>query len=1461
MKLKLTLLRPGGHAQDITVTADSTATVGDVAATIARRDPQRDDRADLASDGLTLRVHSGVQHDTGDVIARDLTVPESDLRSGMTVSVAASSGRWHASGSERGPAAATLTVQSGPEAGRRVPLPDGTSYLGRGDDADVKLADPLVSKRHARITITDKVEIADLGSANGLVIGGDRVDRAVLRPQDSVTLGDTTISVTVQRNLAVVTGPGAATADVYFNRSPRLDPTYEGRKFVAPDPPELAKRSRFPLLAMLSPLIMGVVLYAFTKSVLSIIFVGLSPLLMLGSYIDGVVTTRREEKAAAQQFRDAVAATKTAIETAHDDERAGRLAENPSTREALDAIERRSPLLWTRRTEHERFLTVRLGIGSRPSRHTVELPTSNKTKPEYWQALQELAEFGAVVHGVPVVCDIRDSGALGIAGPRESALGITRGIVMQFVALHSPADLALAAVVSADDAVDWDWLKWLPHCGGPHSPLPIWPLGSTAQDVGAVVSALEELVAARSGEGDAETGPAVLLLVQRGAPVDTARLVDLCESGPQAGVYVVWVAGAQEQLPAACRDYVVVGTADGVTSAGFVKTAVGVSPIDCELVDGARATSTGRALAPVADIGARVNDDSDLPQSISLLSLLGPDLAAEASSVVGRWNESGSITDRTGTAAVRKRPPGLVATIGQGAAGPLSIDLRSQGPHALVGGTTGAGKSEFLQSWVLGLAAGYGPDALTFLFVDYKGGSAFGDCDKLPHCVGMVTDLSPHLVQRALTSLNAELHYREKILNAKKAKDLLELQRRGDPDAPPSLIIVVDEFAALAQEVPEFVDGVVNVAQRGRSLGLHLILATQRPAGVIKDNLRANTNLRVALRMADEEDSKDVLGDTMAADFSPDIPGRAAVRTGPGRLTRFQAAYAGGWTSEEPPPSQVDVDGLLFGRGRPWVDPEAGGRHTEEPDRGPNDVRRMVETIRVAAEQASVPPPRKPWLAELAQTYDLQFLGQRRDSQLAFGVVDDPARQEQRTVFFRPDDDGNIAILGASGSGKSCLLRTLAVAAGITPRSGPCQVYGIDFGTAGLRVLETLPHVGAVIQGDDAERVGRLIRRLRGLVDERAQRYGEVHAGSIDEYRDLSGRADEPRLLLLIDGLAAFREAYEYRDGGSVYAAFLQLAAAGRPVGVHIAAAADRPGSIPPAFSSSVQRRVVLRLADDNDYSLVDVAGDVLGAASPPGRGVVDGLDLQVAVLGGSANVAEQSEAVERLAKTLTAHGVQPAEPIRSLPDQVLLRDLPVAGAGAAAVGVSGETLESLAIPTSGFLIVAGPTGSGREDVLAAVAQSTIKSGAVGWCGVIAPPKSSLGQRVPGAVTLRTEADVHAALDSLPAARPAALFIEDAAGLVGDEREGSAVALAREIEKRGGFVVAESETSTWLQYSDLLKLLRSHRTGLLVQPDEEDGTSLLRTELPRCRRRDFVVCGGMYVRAGAAVRAQFAEPD
>ncbi|MBA2696004.1 MAG: FHA domain-containing protein, partial [Actinobacteria bacterium] len=262
------------------------------------------------------------------------------------------------------------------------------------------------------------------------------------------------------------------------------------------------------------------------------------------------------------------------------------------------------------------------------------------------------------------------------------------------------------------------------------------------------------------------------------------------------------------------------------------------------------------------------------------------------------------------TAVLRRwehRPSSTRCRLGLGAAGPVEIDLAVDGPHALVAGTTGAGKSELLRTMVTALALGNRPDQLVFVLVDYKGGSAFTECAQLPHCVGLVTDLDPHLADRALTSLRAELKRRERLLADVGARDLSAYQAKEGMPALPRLVLVIDEYRALAEELPAFVDGLVRIAALGRSLGLHLVLATQRPTGIVSADVRANMNLRIALRLRDTADSYDVLESPEAAALPEGVPGRALLRTGADAPRMLQVARVMDATAGSGPSVSVHV--------------------------------------------------------------------------------------------------------------------------------------------------------------------------------------------------------------------------------------------------------------------------------------------------------------------------------------------------------------------------------------------------------------------------------------------------------------------------------------------------------------------------------------------------------------------------
>ena len=1467
MKLKLTLqssglassglASSGQKVRDLLATMDSSTTIGDLATYLVRSDPQP---CAVRGEGeLTLTVVD--QFDRA--VDPRSTVPESRLRSGVTVALT----RCGESFVDVGHPVAVVAIVAGPDWGKEFPLRRGTAYIGRGNGCEIQVSDSSVSRRHAKLLVADCAEVVDLGSANGISIGGAEVPRAVLAAGDRIRLGDTEIEVRMLDNAAVA----ADSASVAFARSPRIAPTFEGCEFELPDLPERPKPSRMPWLAMMVPALMGLALFAFTHSPYSLMFVLMSPMMMLGNHVEQSRGGQKEFARQMRDFREDLGILTARIRGSLQVEADLRRKENPSSADCAEACRTFSPLLWTRRGDAAGFLQLRLGQGTLPSRSSMRMPAVGRSKAEAWVELATSIEGLSVVPDVPIVVDPLTTGAIGVSGLRSAALPVARSLVLQAVSLHSPAELIVAAFASSTSAVDWDWLKWVPHTTSPHSMISAPHLASAAPACSELLSELEDLVTA-AGEPRQDQDrahPRALVLVENDAPVERSRLVQLAERGWHQGVCVVWLAPSTILLPAACRVFIEVKGSEG--GVGYVKEGKLITPVAVDAISLDHTLAAARRLAPLEDSGTPVDDDSDLPRTVSLLTLTGTELARSPNAVIERWGESRSIfTGPFAPVSPNRKPGNLRAIVGQSARGTFSLDLRSDGPHALVGGTTGAGKSELLQAWILGMASAHSPQRVTFLLVDYKGGSAFRDCVELPHTVGLVTDLSPHLVRRALASLSAELRYREHLLAQHRAKDLVELERRGEVDVPPSLVIVVDEFAALVQEVPGFVEGVVNVAQRGRSLGLHLVLATQRPAGVIKDNLRANTNLRLALRVADENDSSDILGSTVAASFDPTVPGRAVSKSGPRGLTPFQTGYAGGWTPDTPSPPEMRVETLTYGAGQLWEPPVTDAdRDLDKEDLGPTDIERLVSTIGLAARTAELPTPRLPWRPELRPVYDLAGLPTaRRDDQLVFGVADDPDNQTQPVVAFNPDKEGNLVVFGASGSGKSVFLRTIALAAGLTGHGGPCHVYGIDFGSHALSMLQSLPHVGSIVAGADHERLTRLLMFLRETIDERSVRYSRTSAATITDYRRIAEAPDEPRIVVLVDGLAAFRQTYE--AGGKVrwLDLFTSLAADGRPVGVHFVISVDQRSGMPSSLASAVQRRVVLRMAHPDDYGFLGVAGDVLSMASPPGRGLLNGAEIQCAVLGGTSEVAAQSRAVSAFGDAVREAGMSDAPPIRSLPKRVLMETLPCEIEGLPVLGIGSANLSPLPFEPRGSFVVTGPSGSGRTTSLASLARSLQRWNSAVVLYLVTPKRSSelaalsdwaevaAGTDAVVALATRLQAEIHEGGHR----GPVAVVIERVDDLAGTSAESALSALVKAWIDNDQFVVAEGEAMFFGSSFGLSGLLKTSRSGLALQPEGIEGQTVFRSGFPVFTRADIPQGRGFLVERGRPVMLQVAIP-
>ncbi len=1460
MKLNLTL-NAQGRDIDLTATVDSSVTVGDLARRIALSDPL----------GVHAPPSGDAQHTVEllDPVPRLLdpraAVSESGLRSGVRVRVG-----WvgaHFGGGAH--AVLDLIVLDGPDRGRAFPVTSGTSYIGRGRGCEVQLNDALASRHHARLVVTDVVEIVDMGSANGTLIGGQPVTRARLLPGDQIVIGDTQFTVVWKdkqheaRVSSTLNGVlGFDGNQILFSRSPVVSRVFEAKEFPLPDLPERPRRSPLPWLMATMPLLFAVVMYFTTGNASSLLFFLLMPLMLLGGALESRSHTKREYAVSLREFREDVGKIADRIRAEQAVEHEIRHEEHPSISDCLASVEQRSSRLWFRRRDLPRYLELRVGLGTLPSRCTTEMPQVGRSKADAWLELERATAGLEVIHDVPIAVAPLTDGAIGVAGRRGAALPVAYSLVMQAVALHSPAELVVAGFASAASAPSWDFLKWLPHVDSPQSPIAGQHLAATGPACVALADQLDEIIAVRSGRDAQPWAIAVLVIIEGDAPIDRSRLVDIAERGVGKGVAVLWLAEGQPRLPAVCTSYVL---AEEGACVGYVRVSETVAPVQLELCTEAQAASTARLMAPLIDAGVRSEDASDLPRQVSLLSLAGTELASSPTSVVERWRESRSVLTGPFAAEPNRRPANLRALIGQSSLGAFSLDLRADGPHALVGGTTGSGKSELLQAWILGMATAHSPQRVTFLLVDYKGGSAFRECTKLPHTLGLVTDLSPHLVRRALISLSAELRYREHLLARFKAKDLLELERRGEVETPPSLVIIVDEFAALVQEVPDFVDGVVNVAQRGRSLGLHLILATQRPAGVIKENLRANTNLRVALRMADESDSDDVLGSTQAAFFDPAVPGRAVSKSGPARLTPFQTGYAGGWTSSTPPAPEMSVQTLSFGPSVDWPYEEP---HAVAANPGPTDIQRLVTCVKEAADLAELPEPRKPWLPSLSTVYDLAGLpSRRRDDDFTYGMIDLPDSQEQPTLSFRADVEGNLAVFGVSGAGTSTLLRTIAVAAGYTINGGPCQVYGLDFGNRDLQVLEGMPHVGSIINGSDHERVVRLITHLEKEVERRRSAYQSVNAGSIGDYRRLAGVPTEPRVFLLVDGASAFKQAYEVSGRYQWLDRLGAIAGAGRPLGIHLILAVDQKGGLPTSLSPAIQSRIIMRMGAD-DYLSLGVPEDVLTVDSPAGRGLRGNDEIQIAVLGGSPDPAKQARAIVKFGEAARRAGVAAAPGIESLAERIELRDLPPFSGDRPVLGVASSTLLPQTFYPSGTFIVTGPPGSGRTTAVRTVCIATRQALPTAEYHLLtlksSSPVATLG--IWASVTVGSQGASAGARKLAKMLRergdstPVVVVLERVDELTADAGEEDLDDLVRVCLEQEHFVVAEADAQFFGGSYGLPPRLRTSRTGIVLHPEGTEGHQAFRTDLPPLDRSQLPTGRGFYVTKGSVELVQVAIP-
>lgn len=1043
----------------------------------------------------------------------------------------------------------------------------------------------------------------------------------------------------------------------------------------------------------------------------------------------------------------------------------------PPMETVFDLALSRDRQLWERRPDDPDYAIMRLGTGRLASRIRVHLPDPDSYNALYQQAVQ-IADTYQFLDNAPITASLRGHSAIGIWGGRSLSLQMLRAVMAHLAVMHTPQDLHLYVISSRANHDDWRWLEWLPHAQVEQR------VAFDLDAIRRVMGTLSQLVDSRQKMQPTQTTPQVVLIVDSPQLVESEPIyATLLREGHQIGVTVMCLVSTFDALPSDC-DAVIQVTDDG--RCHYHSTdGTEIRDIHADQLSTNDAEQLARALASVT-----VYDNTHsgrVPQQVDFLDIYDvKDVEDLHERIQENWRRD--IPNGVLPYPVRIGRESLAVNT------EIWLDEDHHGSHGMLAGTTGSGKSELLQTLVCALAIEHDPRLVNFMLIDFKGGSTFNLFSDLPHVVGMVTNLEQTQVERALAALKAETEARQQFLKRVNIRDITQYHRYyartnaqiHDPNYQPlpHLFVIVDEFTQLAKEMPEFLQELVRTVQVGRSLGLHLILGTQSPMDVITDEMNDNLQFRICLRVQNIEASRAMLRRPDAAYLPVGLPGRGYFQVGErGIFKQFQTAYVGGeyrqkmqGMDSQTMPLTLD---LIADDGR-IVDLTGESAHPQHPfemEEIYTVAHAITESIQSYSRTQNLPRiaqmllPPLPARANLTQVFDLlnvggwdgrawQSAGTDEDGtpiqvgSAPIGIVDDIHNRLQKPLWvhlnvgqgeFGGRRDGHVLIMGAPSTGKTTMLRTLAISQAVLHAPESLHMYFLSFTGGGLNDLGDLPHAERVVHGTETERVRRLFGRLINTLNAR-------QSGQFD--------ATQPVIMVCIDQYEQFRDSYYEQH----LADFERLIHEGRAVGIYIIVTASSIGAIPERLRSLIQQRIALQLGNRGDYVLV--VGH-LGAHNddvlPLGRGYMVGsppLACQMSLPCYHADIINDAlDEMRRIisslrdsylkSRNMTINSASPEDtqaplPIKELPRHISLESLPLASSDdkSRLVTTLGRYDDDLLSPfvldwweSGSHYVVTGQPSSGKTNLLRLAVLSACQQYAPENCRVLLVDFSDRGLR------------------------------------------------------------------------------------------------------------------------------------
>lgn len=916
---------------------------------------------------------------------------------------------------------------------------------------------------------------------------------------------------------------------------------------------------------------------------------------------------------------------------------------------------------------HHDFLTFRVGLGQVDSSFELEFNEEEFTqeKDELVDAARELrSQYYGMKH-VPITTSAMN-GPVGFIGHRELVLEQLQLVVMQTALFHSYYDLQFITIFPEEEKETWEWMRWLPHARLKDMNVRGFVYHERSRDQ--VLHSFYQILKERQHVLDEKSNknektyftPHYIVLITDEKLILDHTIMEFFDEDPsELGVSLIFVQDVLQSLPEHVKTVIDIRDAQTGNILLEEEELVNREFVPDRFPVGFNKEDVSRAIAPLNHLQTL---KSSIPETVTFLEMYGIEKVEELG-IAERW----ATNETYKTMAV---PLGLR---GKDDLVNLNLHEKAHGPHGLVAGTTGSGKSEIIQSYIISLAVNFHPYEVGFLLIDYKGGGMANLFNKLPHLLGTITNLDGAQSMRALASIKAELQKRQRLFGEFDVNHINQYQKlfkQGKAtEAMPHLFLISDEFAELKAEQPEFMEELVSTARIGRSLGIHLILATQKPSGVVDDQIWSNSKFKLALKVQDTSDSNEILKTPDAAEIT--LPGRAYLQVGNNEIYElFQSAWSGAdYITDKDDQELVDTTIYAInelGQYDILTEDLSGLEQKEEVEKTVTELEAVIDYVHDYTEQEQIKPLPRPWLPPLKEriylselhAINFQEAWEKEKSPLkpTIGFADFPELQDQQPLTINLTDDGHLLVLSSPGYGKSTFLQTVVMDLARVHHPERLHFYLLDFGTNGLLPLKDLPHVADTMLIDEEEKIGKLLRRLDEEIKTRKRKLSEYGVANIGMYERTSGDSVS-NLVIIIDNYDSVREMESVDEFESI---MTQIAREGSGIGIHLIISAGRQNALRMPLLSNIKTQIPLFIIDEMEVRAV-VGRSELTIEEIPGRGIVkleDPTLFQTALPVDGEDSLEIIESMQQEAKAMsTAWTGERPLPIPMVPEIIHFSD------------------------------------------------------------------------------------------------------------------------------------------------------------------------------------------------------------